>query len=210
MKLNEIKPNPNNPRVLKDEKFRKLKKSIQDFPKMLELRPIVVDDDGMILGGNMRYRALQEIYGRNGEVPAEWVKRAKDLTEDEKRQFIIKDNAPFGEWDWDALANEWDAELLNEWGVDTPKEWSEEELEEEKGDVPFTEILGEEHNYVVLFFDNSVDWLQAQSIFNIQPRQDFPTNKNGKTNTKMKRVGVGRVINGAEALQNLLNYENKR
>lgn len=121
MKLSTIRPNPKNPRVLRDDKFQKLKKSIADFPKMMELRPIVVDDDGVILGGNMRYCALQDIYGKNGEIPDAWVKRAADLTEDEKRQFIIKDNAAFGEWDWDMLANEWDAEELEDWGVDLPK-----------------------------------------------------------------------------------------
>ena len=114
MKLSTIRPNPKNPRVLRDDKFQKLKKSIEDFPKMMELRPIVVDDEGVILGGNMRFRALQDIYGKNGEIPDAWVKRAADLTEDEKRQFIIKDNAAFGEWDWDMLANEWNAEEL-EW-----------------------------------------------------------------------------------------------
>lgn len=124
MKLSEIRPNPNNPRVLRDDKFQKLKKSIGDFPKMMELRPIVVDDEGVILGGNMRFRALQDIYGKNGEIPDEWVKRAADLTEDEKRQFVIKDNAAFGEWDWDMLANEWDAEELAEWGIDAPSEFA--------------------------------------------------------------------------------------
>lgn len=126
MKLNTIKANPNNPRVLKDAKFKKLKKSIEDFPKMMELRPIIVDNDGMILGGNMRFRALQEIYGKSGEVPDEWVKRADDLTEDEKKQFIIKDNSSFGDWDWDLLANEWDAEELEDWGIDLTSETTDE------------------------------------------------------------------------------------
>ena len=130
MKLTAIRPNPSNPRVLRDDKFKKLKKSIEDFPKMMELRPIVVDDEGVILGGNMRYRALQDIYGKNGEIPDQWVKRAADLTDDEKRQFVIKDNAAFGEWDWDALANEWSTEELDDWGIDVPKERSESRNEE--------------------------------------------------------------------------------
>jgi len=134
MKLSTIRPNPNNPRVLRDDKFQKLKKSITDFPKMMELRPIVVDDDGVILGGNMRYRALQDIYGKNGEIPDAWVKSAADLTEDEKRQFVIKDNADFGEWDWDMLANEWDAEELADWGIDTPADWGKETKEVEEDD----------------------------------------------------------------------------
>ena len=134
MKLSTIRPNPKNPRVLRDDKFQKLKKSIGDFPKMMELRPIVVDDEGVILGGNMRFRALQDIYGKNGEIPDAWVKRAADLTEDEKRQFIIKDNAAFGEWDWDMLANEWDAEELEWWGIEPPK-WDYTESKADQAEI---------------------------------------------------------------------------
>lgn len=118
MKLSEIKPNPNNPRILKDEKFKKLVKSIDEFPKMMKLRPIVVDNDNMILGGNMRLKALQEL--KYKEIPDEWVKRADELTEEEKKRFIIADNVGFGEWDWDVLANEWDGQELNEWGINIP------------------------------------------------------------------------------------------
>ena len=115
MKLSEIKVNKSNPRIIKDEKFKKLIKSLEDFPKMMEFRPIVVNDDGMILGGNMRYRALLDLGYK--EVPDNWVKKASDLTDDEKRRFIIVDNLSFGEHDWDALANEWDAEQLEDWGL---------------------------------------------------------------------------------------------
>lgn len=115
VKISEIKPNPNNPRIIKDEKFKKLVKSIQDFPEMLELRPIVVDDNMVVLGGNMRLKALKEL--KITEVP---IIKANELTEDQKKEFIIKDNVWFGEWDWDMLANEWDSDLLNEWGMDVP------------------------------------------------------------------------------------------
>ena len=118
MKLSEIKPNPGNPRIIKDEKFRKLCKSLEEFPQMMELRPIVVDDQGIILGGNMRYRALKENGTR--EIPDAWVKRADELTEEQKREFVIKDNAGFGEWDWDVLANEWDDLPLDDWGLEVP------------------------------------------------------------------------------------------
>lgn len=111
--INSIKPNPSNPRVLKDWQYQKLKKSITEFPKMLELRPIVVDDDGIILGGNMRYRILQELKYKEVEIV-----RASELTEEEKKRFIIADNVSFGEWDNEVLANEWDVELLNDWGLD--------------------------------------------------------------------------------------------
>ena len=118
MKLSEIHINPDNPRLIKDDRFKKLVKSIEEFPKMMELRPIIVDADGMILGGNMRFKALQEL--KYKDIPDAWVKRADELTEEEKRRFIIEDNVPFGEWDWDVLANEWDSVELAEWGVEIP------------------------------------------------------------------------------------------
>lgn len=135
MKLTEIHANKANPRVMRDEKFRKLKKSIQEFPKMLALRPIVVDDSNTIVGGNMRYRALQDLGFK--EIPSEWVKKAADLTEEEKKRFVIADNVNFGEWDYDLLANEWDNDLLLDWGLDTwkePKDNEEEETEKDNAD----------------------------------------------------------------------------
>jgi ParB-like chromosome segregation protein Spo0J len=116
MNLDQIKINKANPRYIKDDRFRKLVKSIKEFPKMLELRPIVIDDDGTILGGNMRYRALRELGYK--DVPDSWVRKASELTDEEKRRFIIEDNVAFGDWDMDMLANEWDAEELEEWGVE--------------------------------------------------------------------------------------------
>jgi len=118
MRLSEIKVNPSNPRLIKDDRFKKLCNSIKDFPKMMTLRPIVIDTNGVILGGNMRFKALKELGYK--EVPDEWVKRADELTDEEKQRFIIEDNVPFGEWDWDMLANEWDHEQLAEWGLEIP------------------------------------------------------------------------------------------
>ena len=115
VKITEVKPNPNNPRLVKDEKFAKLVQSIKDFPQMLELRPIVVNDDMIVLGGNMRLKACKEAGLK--EVP---IIKASDLTEEQQREFIIKDNLGYGEWDWEMIANEWDAEQLNEWGMDVP------------------------------------------------------------------------------------------
>ncbi len=119
MKLKDIKPNPNNPRVLRDDKFQKLKKSIQEFPKMLSLRPIVIDENNIVLGGNMRLRALQDL--GYTDIDDTCVKYAKDLTEDEKKRFIIADNVSFGEWDWDTLANDWEVVDLEAWGLDIPQ-----------------------------------------------------------------------------------------
>lgn len=116
VKIGEIKPNPNNPRLIKDEKFKSLVKSIQDFPEMLELRPIVVNADMIILGGNMRFKACKEAGLK--EVP---VTIAKGLTPEQEREFIIKDNVSGGDWDWEMLAQEWDADKLEEWGLDLPK-----------------------------------------------------------------------------------------
>jgi ParB-like chromosome segregation protein Spo0J len=113
VKTKDIFANENNPRVIKDEKFRKLVQSIKDFPQMLNLRPIVVNDEMVVLGGNMRLRAVQEVGLK--EVP---IIKASDLTEEQQREFIIKDNVGFGEWDWDVLANEWEADKLTEWGLD--------------------------------------------------------------------------------------------
>ena len=116
VKLSEIKSNPNNPRIIKDDKFNKLVKSIKEFPKMLEIRPIVVNQDMIVLGGNMRLKASKE-----AGLKEVFIVKADDLTEDEQKQFIIKDNVGFGEWDWDMLANEWEADLLEEWGLDVPE-----------------------------------------------------------------------------------------
>lgn len=116
MKLSQIKSNPNNPRVIRDASFEKLKQSILDFPKMMALRPMVVDSDGIVLGGNMRLKALQELGYK--EVPDEWVKQASELTEEEKKRFIIADNVGYGEWDMDVLTNEWDVDELQKWGLE--------------------------------------------------------------------------------------------
>jgi len=132
MKLSDIKANPDNPRVIKDEAFNKLVQSIKDFPKMMALRPMVVDDNLTVLGGNMRLRALQHLGYK--DIPDEWVKRASDLTEEEQKQFIIKDNVSVGDWDWDTLANEWDVQDLKDWGLEMPADWGVERVEAKEDD----------------------------------------------------------------------------
>jgi DNA modification methylase len=136
IKLSTIKSNPNNPRVCKDDKFAKLVNSIKEFPKMMELRPMVVNSDMVVLGGNMRLKALKEAGYK--EVPDEWVKSAESLTEEEQRRFIIADNVGFGEHDWDMLANEWDAVELEAWGLDIPSFETDEVLEAEEDDFDAT------------------------------------------------------------------------
>ena len=115
VKLSEIKLNPNNPRLIKDDKFKKLVKSIKEFPQMLKIRPIVVNSDMVILGGNMRYKACKEAGMKEVSIII-----ADNLTEDQQREFLIKDNVSGGEWDWEVLANEWDSEQLEGWGLDIP------------------------------------------------------------------------------------------
>jgi ParB-like chromosome segregation protein Spo0J len=124
VKINEVKTNPKNPRLIKDDKFKKLVKSINDFPQMLELRPIIVDENNIVLGGNMRLKACKE-----AGLKEVYIVKAENLTELQKDEFIVKDNVGFGEWDWDMLANEWESELLDEWGLDIPvfKEAEEKE-----------------------------------------------------------------------------------
>jgi ParB-like chromosome segregation protein Spo0J len=114
VKLSEVKLNPNNPRIIKDDKFKKLVQSIKDFPEMLNIRPIVVNQDMIILGGNMRYKACKEAGLK--EIPI----IVTDLTEAQQREFLIKDNTSGGEWDWEVLANEWNSEELEAWGLDLP------------------------------------------------------------------------------------------
>ena len=129
VKISAIKSNPDNPRIIKDDKFKKLVKSIKSFPQMLELRPIVVNNDMVVLGGNMRLKACKE--AGLTEVP---IIKASELTAEQEKEFIVKDNVGFGEWDWDILANEWDADLLEEWGLEGFPFDTETELEAEEDD----------------------------------------------------------------------------
>lgn len=140
--IQQVRLNDSNPRFIKDNKFEKLVKSIKEFPEMLDLRPIVVNQDMVVLGGNMRLRACIE--AGLTEVP---IMYANNLTEAQQREFIIKDNSSFGEWDWDILANEWDVELLNDWGLDLwkPEQEADYSLLDEAGDYE-DELAGMEGN----------------------------------------------------------------
>ena len=146
MKLSDIKANPNNPRLIKDDKFKKLVKSIEEFPAMMELRPIIINADNVILGGNMRFKALKEL--KYKDVPDTWVKRADELTEDEQRRFIITDNASFGEHDWEMLNQDWDLGELTEWGLDVPVF----EEKEEKGVIKEINIIPFVKTHILLSF----------------------------------------------------------
>lgn len=141
-KVSEIKINEDNPRYIKQEKFEKLKKSITDFPEMLEMRPIVIDENNIVLGGNMRFQACKELGMQ--EIT---VMQIEGLSEEKKREFIIKDNASFGDWDWDVLANEWETSDIKDWGIDAweePKFEPDLEPDKSQGDVTDEDIEKQE------------------------------------------------------------------
>ena len=160
MNINKLKVNPSNPRIIKDHKFQKLKKSIQYFPEMMVKRPMVcVTDnaDGKIypLGGNMRLRAIQDLGMK--EIPDNWIMMADDWTEEQRKEFVIKDNVSFGEWDFDELANSWDELELTDWGVDIPV-WVELD---DNTDTEVTHLLGdmkEKNDYLMFVFESKHDF----------------------------------------------------
>lgn len=127
LKLNYIKPNPDNPRLIKDDKFKKLVQSLKDFPEMAVVRPVVINQDGYILGGNMRYKAMIEAGW--DDIP---VTQVKGWTKEQEREFIIRDNVSDGEWDWDLLANEWNTDLLDDWGLDLPVSFGDKDVQEDE------------------------------------------------------------------------------
>jgi DNA modification methylase len=131
--IQEIKNNENNPRIIKDYKFKQLVKSIKEFPEMLKLRPIVVNSEMIVLGGNMRLKACKE-----AGLKEVWILKADELTEEQQREFIVKDNVGFGEWDWDVLANEWNNQQLEDWGLDLLPFEEEDVLEAEEDDFDTT------------------------------------------------------------------------
>ena len=166
VKISVLNQNANNPRIIKDKKFEKLVKSIHEFPEMLKIRPIVVDENNVVLGGNMRLRACKE-----AGLKEVWIEKVEDFTEEQKKEFIVKDNVGFGEWEWDILANQWDEVQLKEWGMDV---WQPEDINLEE----FFEDKEEEesfHNSIVLKYDEStykkiqdkikLDGRNAETIF---------------------------------------------
>jgi hypothetical protein len=190
--INEVKPNPKNPRIIKDVKFNKLVTSIKEFPDMLNKRPLIVftdvDNKYVVLGGNMRLKACKEIGIK--EIP---IIVADEWTEEQKNEFLIKDNVGFGEWDWDSLANEWDVESLDNWGLDLPIDL--DVIKETKdipdiGEIEFSEELLLEHNYIVLYFNNAMDWEVAQEVYGLNKV------KSKESSLGSQKIGIGRVLNG--------------
>tara|TARA_S200000501_G_scaffold375568_1_gene427957 strand:+ start:4011 stop:4619 length:609 start_codon:yes stop_codon:yes gene_type:complete len=191
VELREIKPSKKNPRLIKNKKYFDLVESLKSFPEMQKIRTIVVDENMITLGGNQRLKAAKD-----AGLKEVWIDQAIGWTDKQKQEFVIKDNISAGEWDNDILANEFEAEDLNAWGMDVPIiEGEEEDIKEQE--IEFSEYLDESHNYVVLTFDNDIDWLSAQTHFKL--KSVYSKRQNGKPWSK----GVGRVVNGAEYLKNL-------
>ncbi len=155
---------------------------------MLELRPIVVNDEMVILGGNMRHKACIE-----AGLKEVTIVKASDLTEEQQKEFIIKDNVGFGEWDWDGLANEWDAESLEDWGLDLPID----KENKEDGEIYFSDEIDFESNYVVLKFNTDIDFIYIQTLLGL--KSTYSKRANGKPWSK----GIGRVVDGVDAIEKI-------
>ena len=200
--IQEVRLNEENPRYIKDHKFEKLVKSIKEFPQMLDLRPIVVNQDMIVLGGNMRLRACRE--AGLTEVPIIY---ADNLTEEQQKEFVIKDNSSFGEWDWDILANEWDTEQLIDWGMDIPDDWAvdevleaEEDNYEAADDIQTDIVLGDlieigEHR---LLCGDSTDSDQVAKLMNGEKADMVFTSPPYNANTK---AGQGDIFNRKKSVK---------
>ena len=173
--IEEIKYNEKNPRVIKDYKFQKLVKSIKDFPEMLEKRPIVVDENMVVLGGNMRLRACHEA----GYTTVHIIK-AEGWTEKQKEQFIIKDNSSFGEWDWDILANEWEIKELSEWGLDLPKiyfdEDKEPDIDKDIFDHELDTYINAKIKQITLYFNSDEYEKTIKDLIEIREKEELEDN----------------------------------
>jgi hypothetical protein len=193
MPLKKIHLNPDNPRVIEDAEYKKLVTSVRDFPIMLKINPIKVNENMMVLGGNQRLKAC--IDAGYKEVP---IMDISALTPEQQDEFLIKDNLPYGQWDWDIIAG-WDLEMLDIWGLDVPDNLDEiKETKDipEKGKIEFSEELLLEHNYVVLYFDNPMDWEVACDKLGLKTVKT-------KTPDKSSKIGIGRVIRGSDILPRL-------
>jgi len=185
--ISKVRPNSDNPRYIKDEKFKKLVQSLRDFPEMANVRPIVVNKEMVVLGGNMRLKAMQEAGW--SEVPVQVV----DWSEEKQREFTIKDNVGFGEWDWDELANTWDAEELNEWGLDVPNLEEIDKLEDgEEMELPQSVQLEPPMEYILVMAEpNSVEWEELKETLQLRM-----VRRGGyKKGSPLEEIALERVLN---------------
>ena len=173
IEIKKLKPNPNNPRSINKNKFERLKKSITEFPKMLELRPIVVDENFVVLGGNMRLKALKYL-----GIKETFYIQQKDLTDEQKKQFVIKDNASFGDWDWDILANEWNNKDLLDWGIDVwqPEEELEKQIDENEFSNQIDTYINAQIKQIVLYYNNEEYETALNNLEDIRLKENLEDN----------------------------------
>lgn len=173
IEIKKLKPNPNNPRSINKNKFERLKKSITEFPKMLELRPIVVDENFVVLGGNMRLKALKDL-----GIKETFYIQQKDLSDDQKKQFVIKDNASFGDWDWDILANEWNNKDLLDWGIDVwqPEEELEKQIDENEFSNQIDTYINAQIKQIVLYYNNEEYETALNNLEDIRLKENLEDN----------------------------------
>lgn len=192
--IDEVKEDPKNPRHISKKKLEELKKSISEFPEMMVLRPGVVDENNVLQGANQRHKACKALGWHKFPVIY-----AKDLTPEQLKEFTIKDNVSFGEWDIQAL-KEWDPTQLAAWSINAPGLFGAEKI---PGEIVFSPELDQESNYVVLKFNKDIDFLQVQTMLGLQSVYSY--RQNGKPWAK----GVGRVVDGVTAIKNIQKAGNE-
>jgi len=185
--ISSITENAANPRTINKHKFQKLVNSVREFPEMLSLRPIVVDKDNVILGGNMRYKACKEL-----GLKEVYIIQAEDLNEKQAQEFIIKDNVGFGEWDWDILANDWDTDLLEDWGLELNIDDAIDDLEEDDDiELPQSVQLEPPKEYILIMAEpNSVDWEELKETLKLK----MVRNGGYKKGSAFESVSLERVL----------------
>lgn len=210
--IHKLKTNPRNPRLIKDKKFKELKADIQRLPSMMNSRPIIVDEKYIILGGNQRHKACKSLGWKRIPFDRFTPDKADEMNaiakEENRDEFtyaeycdmiIIADNVSHGEWDTDIIATYWSRETMENYGANIPL-WKQEF---EDPEVVFSEYMDEAQNYIVLTFDNEIDWLSAQTHFDL--KSVYSKRANGKKWSK----GIGRVLNGADYLKDLKDQDEK-
>ena len=185
--ISSITENAANPRTINKHKFQKLVNSVKQFPEMLSLRPIVVNKDNVILGGNMRYKACKEL-----GLKEVYIIQAADLNDKQAQEFIIKDNVGFGEWDWDILANDWDTDLLEDWGLELNIDDAIDDLEEDDDiELPQSVQLEPPKEYILIMAEpNSVDWEELKETLKLK----MVRNGGYKKGSAFESVSLERVL----------------
>ena len=200
--ISEIKNNPNNPRLIKDDKFKKLVKSIKDFPEMLKLRPIVVNDEMIVLGGNMRLKACKEAGVK--KIP---IIKASSLTEQQQKEFIIKDNIGYGQWEWDTLANSWEVDKLTEWGLEIPDINNIDKMEDDDV-IEFEQSVQLEppKEYILIMAEpNSIEWEDIKETLKLKM-----VRRGGyKSGSAFDAIGLERVLNWEDFKERYVNSNTK-